>query len=136
MKYWNIQGQHQDLYNKYWETLVPDSGEADTPEGEALRAITRIYYDVYNNGGCNIIESEEVYDDDGNYECDEHSISSFYEGFFDTVASFTGDHNKVRELKRKVEDLGADYWDGRLNDTVDSFIDRIVQKIDSQLVAK
>ena len=50
MKYWNIQGQHQDLYNKYWETLVPDSGEADTPEGEALRAITRIYYDVYNNG--------------------------------------------------------------------------------------
>ena len=76
MKYWNIQGQHQDLYDKYWDALVPDSGEADTQEGEALRAIGRIYYDVYNNGGCNIIESEEMYDDDGNYECDEHRISS------------------------------------------------------------
>jgi len=136
MKYWNIQGQHQDLYNKYWETLVPDSGEADTPEGEALRAITRIYYDVYNNGGCNIIESEEVYDDDGNYECDDYSISSFYEDFFDTVASFTGDHDKVRELKRKVKDLGANYWHEDLGFLLDNFTDKILQKIDSQLVTK
>ncbi len=42
----------------------------------------------------------------------------------------------VRKFKRMVEDLGADYWDGDLNDTVDSFIDRIVQKVDNQLVTK
>ena len=136
MKYWNEQGRYQQEYNTYWKALVPDTGEASTTEGEALRAITRIYYDVYNNGGCNIIESEEVYDDDGNYECDEHSISSFYEDFFDTVASFTGDHNKVRELKRKVEDLGADYWHEDLGFLLDNFTDKILQKIDSQLVAK
>ena len=112
MKYWNIQGQHQDLYNKYWDTLVPDSGEADTPEGEALRAITRIYYDVYNNGGCNIIESEEVYDDDGNYECDEHSISSFYEGFFDTgdVATIDADgYMRITDRSKDVIKSGGEW---------------------------
>jgi hypothetical protein len=136
MKYWNKQGQHQDLYDKYWETLVPNSGEADTPEGEALRAIGRIYYDVYNNGAYNICETEEIYDDDGNYEYDDHTISLFYEDFFDTVASFTGDHHKVRELKRKVKDLGADYWHEDLGFLLDDFTDKILQKIDSQLVAK
>ena len=79
---------------------------------------------------------DAAYDDDGNYECDEHNISSFYEGFFDTVASFTGDHNKVRELKRKVEDLGVDHWHEDLGFLLDNFTDKILQKIDSQLVAK
>lgn len=136
MKYWNIQGQHQDLYDKYWDTLVPDSGAADTQEGEALRAIGRIYYDVYNNGGCNIVETEELYDDDGDHYADEYSISSFYDGFFDTVARFTGDHDKVRELRRKVKDLGADYWHEDLGFLLDNFTDKILQKIDNQQVAK
>lgn len=136
MKYWSGKGQYQDLYEKYWKELVPDMGEADTTEGEALRAIARINHDIYNNGGGNIVEVDAVYDDDGDHYADEYSISSFYDDFFDKVAMFTGDHMGVREFKRMVEDLGADYWDGRLNDTVDSFIDRVVQKIDSQLVAK
>jgi len=136
MKYWNKQGQHQDLYDKYWETLVPNSGEADTPEGEALRAIGRIYYDVYNNGAYNICETEEIYDDDGNYEYDDHTISLFYEDFFDTIASFTGDHRKVRELKQKVRQVSQGNWPEDIDFLLDNFTDKILQKIDSQLVAK
>tara|TARA_R110002096_G_scaffold94819_1_gene213123 strand:+ start:549 stop:1031 length:483 start_codon:yes stop_codon:yes gene_type:complete len=40
---------HQDL----WDELVPDSGMAQTTAGEAVRCIARLYYDAYNNGGCN-----------------------------------------------------------------------------------
>lgn len=37
------------LYKK----LVPPVGPAETPHGELLRSIGRVYYDVYNNGFCN-----------------------------------------------------------------------------------
>ena len=85
MKYWSGKGQYQDLYEKYWKELVPDMGEADTTEGEALRAIARINHDIYNNGGGNIVEVDAVYDDDGDHYADEYSISSFYDDFFDKV---------------------------------------------------
>lgn len=41
-----LSAKHEALFAK----LVPSSGEAGTAHGEVLRAITRIYYDVYNNG--------------------------------------------------------------------------------------
>lgn len=53
MKYWNQNGQHQNEYDKLWESLVPISGHSDTLGGEVLRAATRIYYDGFNNGFCN-----------------------------------------------------------------------------------
>jgi hypothetical protein len=34
---------------------VPDVGEADTVAGEFLRVFSNVYYDVYNNGGCNLV---------------------------------------------------------------------------------
>lgn len=33
--------------------LVPSSGACDTVEGELLRAVSKIYYDAYNNDGGN-----------------------------------------------------------------------------------
>ena len=51
--YWAHKGKHQDLYEILSETLVPASGPADTPAGELLRSMANVYYDVYNNGGCN-----------------------------------------------------------------------------------
>jgi hypothetical protein len=48
--FWNqshpLAAKQLELFNK----LVPPMGEATTPHGEVLRAATRIYYDVYNNG--------------------------------------------------------------------------------------
>jgi len=42
-------------YKEHMEKLVPTSGEASTVEGEFLREINRILYDLDNNGGCNIL---------------------------------------------------------------------------------
>lgn len=36
-----------------FKLLVPTQGCAETTRGEALRTVNRIYYDCYNNGGCN-----------------------------------------------------------------------------------
>jgi hypothetical protein len=52
--YWASKGKHQKDYNRLWEKLVPESGEAETNHGEILRLVCRFYYDVYNNGLCNI----------------------------------------------------------------------------------
>jgi hypothetical protein len=52
--YWNGNGRHQELYDRLYTELVPDSGPADTYYGEILRAISNVYYDVYNNGCANL----------------------------------------------------------------------------------
>jgi len=50
MLYWGDGGQFEKEYHKLWNELVPDEGEAETSEGELLRAFARIMYDRYNNG--------------------------------------------------------------------------------------
>lgn len=58
-RYWEHKGKHQDLYNALFAKLVPQEGPAETPDGELLRAVSELYYDAYNNGGCNF----EIYRD-------------------------------------------------------------------------
>lgn len=50
MTYWNNNGLHQSTYETLYGALVPDNGACDTLEGEILRAISKVYYDFYNNG--------------------------------------------------------------------------------------
>lgn len=51
--YWNHNGLQQEAYNALNGKLVPAQGNCETLEGEFLRAISKIYYDAYNNGGGN-----------------------------------------------------------------------------------
>jgi hypothetical protein len=48
--YWSHQGKYTELYDDLYARLVPAMGEADTEAGKVLQAISRIYYDLYNNG--------------------------------------------------------------------------------------
>jgi hypothetical protein len=48
--YWFKKGKFQKSYDYFFKKLVPLEGKADTPEGELLRMISRIYY-RYNNDG-------------------------------------------------------------------------------------
>lgn len=50
--YWNNNGKHQKEYNELSEQL-PNSGMAPTMPLEAVRRISNVYYDLYNNGACN-----------------------------------------------------------------------------------
>mgnify|MGYP001299164578 CR=1 FL=1 len=54
--YWNGNGILQEAADRMHEELVPREGKAETVLGEGLRSICNLYYDLYNNGGCNIFD--------------------------------------------------------------------------------
>ena len=63
--YWNGNGTYEAHAN-YLTGFIPHTGECqmqndklNTPL-EVVRCINNIYYDVYNNGGCNLYESEHA----------------------------------------------------------------------------
>jgi hypothetical protein len=71
---WDGNHPRQAEWDALWDKLVPDSGEADTPYGEAIRSLARLEHDYYNNGFCNAI--------------DRGVITDFYLGFIDHLEEF------------------------------------------------
>ena len=53
--YWNSRGTHQTLIIEL-QNLIPTEGKCSTktPKLEKLRKAINAYYDLYNNGGCNL----------------------------------------------------------------------------------
>jgi hypothetical protein len=133
MKYWNGEGQYQDLFDKHFKNLVPEIGRADTAEGNALRAIAKINYDIFNNGAGNIVNQYEEMDDDGDYytNCE---INRWWEEYFDDIEDYS--RLDVDRLKRKIIEYVQYDKDYGLSDLLDDYIDHIVLKVDNQLVAK
>ena len=133
MKYWNGEGQYQDLFHKHWKNLVPESGRADTAEGNAMRAIAKINYDIFNNGACNIVNQVEEMDEDEQYYTD-YSINPWWNEYFDDIEEFAG--LNMDRLKTKI--LGYVHWDRDegLSELMDDYIDTIVLRVDNQSVTK
>lgn len=52
-RYWDNEGPHQADYDRLNEALVPAQGPAESLEGEMLRAVGKLGYEFYNNGGGN-----------------------------------------------------------------------------------
>ena len=50
MTYWDNCGRYQEDYDRLFPQLVPKVGNADTKDGELLRSISKLYYDLFNNG--------------------------------------------------------------------------------------
>ena len=133
MKYWNGEGQYQDLFDKQFKSLVPESGRAETPEGNALRAIARINHDVFNNGAGNIVREEVDVDDDGDWY-NSYEIERWWEEFFDDIYDYS--RLDVDRLKRKIIECVQYDKDYGLSDLLDDYIDHIVLKVDNQLVTE
>ena len=133
MKYWNGEGQYQDLFDKHWKNLVPESGRADTAEGNALRAIARINHDVFNNGAGNIVREEMDVDDDGEWY-NSYEIERWWEELFDDIYDYS--RLDADRLKRKIIYSVQHDTDNGLSDMLDDYIDHIVLKVDNQRVTK
>jgi len=80
--YWDREGKYQEQYDAAWKQLIPLQGEAKDGPPEALRAISRIGYDYYNNGFCNLWQGWEDIDDYGD-EVMVYQMDSFYEDMVD-----------------------------------------------------
>ena len=133
MKYWNGEGQYQDLFHKHSKNLVPESGRADTAEGNAMRAIAKINYDIFNNGAGNIVNQVEEMDEDGEYYTD-YSLNPWWNEYFDDIEEFAG--LNMDRLRTKI--LGYVHWDrdAGLSELMDDYIDTIVLRVDNQSVKK
>ena len=123
MKYWNGEGQYQDLFHKYWKNLVPESGRADTAEGNAMRAIAKINYDIFNNGAGNIVNESMEVDDDGEWYT-LYEVNPWWEECFEDIEAFAG--LDVDRLKRKIIESVQYDKDYGLSDLMDYYIDHIV----------
>jgi hypothetical protein len=121
--YWDNDGKYQAQYDLAWKQLIPASGEADDGLPEALRAISRIGYDYYNNGFCNLWRSW----DDG-----DTTMDSYYEGLVDYLRDHTP-HNLHKEFRGWLKTTqGYCNWGSGGEDILDRIIDHIVQQIIEQ----
>ena len=115
--YWDNEGKYQEQYDKAWKQLIPASGEAKNGWPEALRAISRIGYDYYNNGFCNLWRTW----DDG-----DKTMDSYYE---DMVYYLRG--HVPRELHNELTGWlpTVSYGDISWGENGDEVIDRIIDHI-------
>ena len=125
--YWDREGKYQEQYDAAWKQLIPFEGEADNGWPEALRAISRIGYDYFNNGFCNLWRSSEAYDEDGCYY-DEYEMDSYYG---DMVAYLR--YEIPRDLHKQLKEFLLDAqgycnWSDNA-DIIDRIIDHIMEGI-------
>jgi hypothetical protein len=92
---WGNNHPRQAEWEALWDKHVPDSGPAETPYGEAIRALGRLQYDYYNNGFCNALE-------DG-------FITSFYRAFTDSIQEIGYNMSPFRDWMRSQRYPECDY---------------------------
>jgi hypothetical protein len=125
--YWDHKGKYQKEYDAAWEALIPASGEAKHGWPEALRAISRIGYDYYNNGFGNLWRTW----DDGDDEMD-----SYYEDLVDYLRSEIP-RDMHKELNSFLLDAkGYGNWSDQA-DIIDRIINHIIeQMLEEELITK
>jgi hypothetical protein len=125
--YWDNEGKYQEQYNKAWEQLIPASGEAEDGLPEALRAISRIGYDYYNNGFCNLWQGWEDVDDYGD-EVMVYKMDSYYEDMVDCLRYRIPRtmHNELEAFLLDAQGYGN--WSDQAG-VIDRIIDHIVEGI-------
>ena len=119
--YWDHEGKYQEQYDKAWEKLIPLQGEAEDGWPEALRSISRIGYDYYNNGFCNLWRTW----DDG-----DTTMDSYYESMVDYLR-----HHVPRQLHNELTGwlptvkYGSISWGANGDDIIDRIINHIMEGI-------
>jgi hypothetical protein len=124
--YWDNEGKYQGQYDRAWKQLIPASGEAKDGLPEALRAISRIGYDYYNNGFANLWRTHEEYDGYDHY--DVHTMDSYYEELVDYLGANLP-FDLFQDLKWFLQDAkGYGNWSDKA-DIIDRIIDHIMEGI-------
>ena len=96
--YWNNQGKYQDWVNEIGET-VPSMYDTDNKHMNIFIAMSNIYYDIYNNGGCNL-------------------SGSIRKKELDNIREFVGRFNLKRAIKER------DYLEERTNAVFEKLLDK------------
>lgn len=117
--FWAGTSPMQDKYDTLWR-LVPSQGEVILENKElqksveAFRSITRLYYDVYNNGGCNVAENR----------WDEWSIADYYKPLVRNVQEIVEDV----DVKDTIIELSCrNYMSQKMLERLEQIANRIVR---------
>ena len=105
MSYWSSKGNLQDWADQI-EKDVPSSGHAKTVPVELFRCASNIYYEIYNNGGCNL----------GSDRSNEYSKDAQLQ----RIASYGIDVSKIEELADQITQEYEDSMDGDYFDDTES----------------
>tara|TARA_R100000697_G_scaffold928_1_gene2000 strand:- start:90 stop:551 length:462 start_codon:yes stop_codon:yes gene_type:complete len=135
--YWDNEGKYQQEYDAAWKALIPASGEAGDGLPEALRAISRVGYDYYNNGFCNLWREWEDVDDWGG-DTIVRKMDSYYEDLVDYLAYHVPSklYDEFKDWLPTIS-YGSISWGANGDDVIDRIIDHIIeQMIHEQLIAK
>jgi hypothetical protein len=136
--YWNNNGKYQRINDVFWKILVPSMGQAETEEGEALRIVSKIYYDYYNNGCCNLVYKnswEEL--ENGEYE--EYwnfKIKEDYEKQIEYLLEYLGDKIAFREtpkLIKMIEDY-VSFSNDRVSPEFEKYIEDLVNRTIEKII--
>lgn len=102
--YWNNKGKYQKQSQFIW-MLIPEMGEVKgyaqevNKALESARILNRFYYDIYNNGGCNLC----------GYESSDSYVTHWchdYENQLEYLLNFTFgylDYYKLRDIKNSLK---------------------------------
>lgn len=128
-KFWNHTHELSEKQSQLWDQYVPDSGNTEFVETEALRAISRLYYDFYNNGWCN--EMQPAIDFlRGYFFVDKEQLSNL--GECTRVLSILRDHEEESEefgwgyRDREPYDI---FEDEAVIDALESLVEKVVMKL-------
>lgn len=90
--YWRGESDKQEIHEKLCKKLVPAKGDAKTVHGKLLRASTRIYNDLYGNGGGNMVndihEDQLAEEGEDGYKKPEFALDVWFKGFFDDLKTW------------------------------------------------
>lgn len=89
--YWNGEGKYQEWVDKVNKT-IPDMYYTDNEYMNVFIAMSNIYYEIYNNGGCNIM--------DGSYK-DELKVIHGFIGKFNSRTAM----NDLNYLEDKTNEV-------------------------------
>ena len=129
--WWHDRTPNFERQNELHNQLVPKSGAADSVHGELLRAATRIYYDLYNNGGGNMydnINGDWLEEGDEGYEEPEYELTGLFSELFGFLEQWMPDEHQecVSDAKSLVLE-----GDGSTDICFDNLIDRVVYVIEN-----
>lgn len=90
--YWNGDGKYQDWYDKIADTM-PSMYDTDNSNMNLFIYMSRLYYDIYNNGGANVSDSKK-------YQKEIDAVASIVKKF--RISKVIIDHTYLEECTNMV----------------------------------
>ncbi len=120
--YWGGSGAYQKEYGALYDKLIPPYGEAATVHGEMIRAVTKLNYDYFNNGNCNLHEEYPSLCGDcegrgclgchyNGYTDDEFELEWGFQAYVDFLKSHLKDLQPLDALLRFFQRTPEVVWD-------------------------